>query len=456
MKILFQSSLFRRYLLIAAALTVELFVLIFCFFWFVRPDADSVNDDLQLAAHGLLAVADYSDVQKVRIAAEKILAIHMKFSASKPQSADIQYAIFRGDQLIASSNKPPMDIFSTYRLKPPTSSVYERGWYVGSAIDAQTESVAFFAATENFIRNTLRDALVGSLTIVAANYLIFMLIASALAAKYATQPIVDLANSINRLKPQAFELLNPKNIYTELTPIVSAINDRTSTLKRQLDAEREFFSNAAHELRTPLAVIQAQTHALGQPIESQDLVTRITELQAGVKRAAHALTNMLHLARLDAAMPPVNIERLNIRDIVADCIAFHAVRAFAIKQTLTLNESEESFIKGNKDDLAIILDNLLDNAIKYAGHGADIIVSIHAVQSQLVSIQVRDNGPGFSETDFATMHVRFRRGSQAHQNSGSGLGLSISRAAAKNLGAELTFSNQASGGLSVSVIFAKA
>lgn len=450
---LLQPSLFRRYLFTAAVLTVSVFVVLFGYFWFARPDAESVNDDLALAAHGLLVFTEFDDEAQIRIAAEKVRAVHLKFTSPKPDKSEIQYVLFRDGRIIASSEQPPVAVVDSLKAKPPERAIFERGWYVAAASNESTRTVAFFAASESFTRRILREAMLNSSPIVGLGNLAFLLLASSLAAAFATRPIVALANRIRSLKPEAFEALTPRTAYSELQPVVSAINERTDALKRQIDIERQFFSNAAHELRTPLAVIHAQAHGVAHAKSADDRSQRLAELQHGVDRAARSLARMLQLARLDAATPSVEKTQLNVRDVAADCIAFHAPRAFANEQTLSLNEAGNAYIIGSRDDLVTILDNLLDNAINYAGIGAVIVVTLSIDVQHGVRLSVCDNGPGFSEDDHAVAFERFRRGSRSHNVQGSGLGLAIVRAAAARLGGKVVVNDGEGGGLCVSLVF---
>jgi two-component system, OmpR family, sensor histidine kinase QseC len=454
-KRLLHPSLFRRYLFTAAALTISVFLVFFGYFWFARPDAEAVNDDLALAAYGLVVFADSDDEAQVRITAEKVRSVHLNFASPKPEKSEIQYVLFRDGRVIASSEEPPMNIIEGLKAKPPTRAIYERGWYVAAAASETARTVAFFATTENYTRRILREAMLSSSPLIAFGYLAFLLLASSLAAAYAMRPIVALANRIGSLKTEAFEKLSPPTTYAELEPVVAVINSRTEALKQQIDIERQFFSNAAHELRTPLAVIHAQAHGVARASSADDRNERISDLQRGVDRAARSLARMLQLARLDAAAPPIEKTRLSIRDIAADCIAFHAPRAFANRQNLSFNESGNAHILGSRDDLVTLLDNLLENAINYAGTGADVLVTLEINAQHGVVLSVCDNGPGFSADDHAIAFERFRRGGQSHNVQGSGLGLAVVRAAAARLGGAVKVSDRESGGLCVSLILDK-
>ncbi len=453
MKRLLRPSLFRRYLFTAAVLAMSLFLALFAYVWFERLDAESISSDLTLAAHGLLIFTESDDELQIKIAAEKVRALHLKFVSPKPSTADIQYVLFRNGRIVAASEKPPMEIIDPLKAKPPEQAIYEGGWYLAAATNESTRTVAFFATSESFARRILRDAMLNSLLIVGLNYLALLLFASSLAAAFATRPIVALARRIRSLKPGSFETLKPRTAYSELEPVVAAINERTDALKRQIDTERQFFSNAAHELRTPLAVIHAQAHGVAHAKNSEDRGARLAELQRGVDRAARSLGRMLQLARLDTAAPSIEKTQLSMRDIAADCIAFHAPRAFANNQALSLSDSGDAHVHGNRDDLVTILDNLLDNAINYAGTGADIVVTIDTDALRAIQLSVCDNGPGFSKDDHRLAFERFRRGSQSHNVQGSGLGLSIVRAAAARLGARIATSDRKGGGLCVSLVF---
>jgi two-component system, OmpR family, sensor histidine kinase QseC len=453
-KRLLQPSLFRRYLFTAAVLTTSVLLGLFGYAWFVQPDAEWVNDDLTLAAHGLLVFTEFDDEAQIRSAAEKVRAIHIKFAPLKPEKTEVQYVLFRNGRVVASSEQPPMHIIDSLLAKPPTRAVFEGGWYLAAATNESTNTIAFFAASESYTRSILRESMLSSSQFAGLGYLVFTLLASSLAAAFATRPIVELAKRIRSLKSETFEVLTPKSGYSELRPVIAAINERTEALKHQIDSERQFFSNAAHELRTPLAVIHAQAHGVAHAKNAEDRSARLEELQRGVDRAARSLGRMLQLARLDSVAPLVEKTELSLRDIAADCIAFHAPRAFANRQTLSLNESGDAQVVGSRDDLVTILDNLLDNAINYAGAGADILVTLDTDTHGAIGLNVCDNGPGFSRSDHAVAFERFRRGSQSHNVQGSGLGLAIVRAAAIRLGGTIGTSDRKGGGLCVSLHFA--
>lgn len=455
MKRLLCPSLFRRYLFTATALTVSVFLALFGYVWLARPDAEAVNDDLSLAAYGMLVFANSEDDTQIKITAEKVRSVHLNFASPKPEKSEIQYVLFRDGRMIASSEAPPLEIIEALKAKPPTRAIYDSGWYLAAATNDTAKTVAFFATTEGYTRHILRDALLSSSPLIALGYLAFLLLASSLAATYAMRPIVTLANRIGSLKPEAFEMLYSRTEYVELEPVIAAINSRTKALKHQIDIERQFFSNAAHELRTPLAVIQAQAHSVARASDANDRNERVSELQRGVDRAARSLARMLQLARLDAASPATEQTHLSVRDIAADCIAFHAPRAFANRQKLSFNESGDAHIFGSRDDLVTILDNLLDNTINYAGTGADVIVTLTINAHHAVELSVCDSGPGFSADDHATAFERFRRGSQSHSVEGSGLGLAIVRAATARLGGRVHVRDRDGGGLCVSLIFEK-
>lgn len=428
-------------------------LLLLGYFLVPAPDPDWIESDMLLFVRALDAIADNDDVALARANASKVAALNTVSAPTKPEPSEVQYAIYRNGELFLQSGEAPLVLLASQITKPRDKATLDRGWYIRGFKREGSGTVSLIAVKESYARRLVRAGILSGLSFALLVYAAFAIVVAFIGSYFALRPIVHLTRRIRELNAAQFEALRIDTPFKELMPVVLALNERTQALKSQMDAERVFFSNAAHELRTPLAVINAQAHSVSKALNEHEREQRIAELQRGVERAARALGRMLLLARLDATTPANNPTRINLGEIAADCVAFHAPRAFANEQTMCLQEHAATWVLAERDDLVTILDNLLENAVSYAGRGATITVDVGAELDGMICLSVSDNGPGFSVADHAAAFERFRRGSQSESHQGSGLGLAIVKAAAARVGGSVAATNGASNkGLCISVL----
>jgi two-component system sensor histidine kinase QseC len=222
--------------------------------------------------------------------------------------------------------------------------------------------------------------------------------------------------------PDRMDPLDAEAVQTEVRPLVDAINVLIGRLKESLDKERRFTADAAHELRTPLAGLKTQAQ-LALRTESDATRRKALEvIDAAVSQAAHLVGQLLALARFDtqqiAAMPVIDLAA-----VAAEVIGEVTPQARAKGTGLDLTRAADCDIRGHRDALAIMIRNLLDNAIRYTADGGAVHVQVTGEDSRL-SLIVTDNGPGIPPPERERVLQRFFRG--ASQNvSGVGIGLSI-------------------------------
>jgi two-component system phosphate regulon sensor histidine kinase PhoR len=210
--------------------------------------------------------------------------------------------------------------------------------------------------------------------------------------------------------------------------VVLVLHDVTD-LKRLEGIRQQFIANVSHELKTPLSSIRAYTEtllsgALEDSAHARTFLTRIDD-QAG--RLQELILDMLSLARLESGQAPLELSSVPVAEVVAQCVRDHEAQAAAGNLTL-VNEVGGSALVVRADDEALlqVLNNLVDNAIKYTPAGGTVSIRGRADAGQAV-IEVVDTGPGIAPEHHERLFERFYRVDRARSRElgGTGLGLSI-------------------------------
>ncbi len=203
--------------------------------------------------------------------------------------------------------------------------------------------------------------------------------------------------------------------------------------------QRQFITDASHELKTPIASIDANTDALvanrHDTIESQ--VKWVEYIKAETDRMGKLVNDLLYLAKTDNA--EINAERLpfNISDTIRDAILSMEAVAFEKGLTLTQRIEPDMMINGESDRLAQVVKILFDNAIKYSNDRGSIDIALRRVRHQVV-FSIQNTGKGIPAEHLSKLFDRFYRVDPSRTYDGSyGLGLSIAKAIIDNMGGKI-------------------
>jgi len=223
----------------------------------------------------------------------------------------------------------------------------------------------------------------------------------------------------------------------EIIPFVEAINRLLARVDNMVSGQRRFISDAAHELRTPLAALSLQAQNLTQAKSSEETHQRLSSLQAGIERARKLTVQLLDLARLQAGEPSrvdVDIAML-ARELIAE---FHPM-AEAKGIDLGLENLGLTNLRSDPAALRLILRNGLENAVKYTPDGGEVTLRLKN-GSEGAGIEIIDTGPGIPTEEMEKVFNAFHRVSASSE--GSGLGLAIAREASEKIGGQLSLSNR--------------
>jgi two-component system OmpR family sensor kinase len=325
-----------------------------------------------------------------------------------------------------------------------------RGWRVYTALSAkQTIQVAqpTLLRTELAARTAARLLLPVLVMLPLLGLVGWWIVGRGLA------PLLTLAQTLERRAPTSLEPIALGQTPIELRPLVNALNDLLARLGAAFDTQRRFAADAAHELRSPLAALTLQVQLAQRAGSTDERAIALAQLEQGIRRATRLVGQLLTMARLDpeaAATPAADVDLAAIaRSVVADR------RAHAEDKQIALNfEGDEARLVGQEDALAILIANLIDNALRHTPAGGAVRIGVRQAD-HTVSLEVSDTGPGIPGDERSRVFDRFYRGRGAPAG-GSGLGLAIVRQVADMHGATLELDEAAGGGLVVRACFAAA
>jgi two-component system OmpR family sensor kinase/two-component system sensor histidine kinase QseC len=226
----------------------------------------------------------------------------------------------------------------------------------------------------------------------------------------------------------------------EILPLVSAMNALVQRLQAALAQQRRFVADAAHELRTPLAAISLQVNNLKAAAGNDGKLTqRIADLEAGSHRASTLVGQLLRLARFESAAAHPD-QRIALLPLVMDSLGRFAPLAEVRAIDLGLSGEASPVVEGAEAEVRTLIDNLIDNAVRYTPEGGTVDVILRSDDSR-PELEVRDTGPGIPEASLPRVFERFFRAGPS-DSEGSGLGLSIAKAAADRNQIGLTLRNR--------------
>jgi len=239
----------------------------------------------------------------------------------------------------------------------------------------------------------------------------------------------------------------------EVRPLVHELNLLFARVRTAFDAQQNFVADAAHELRTPLAALKLQALSLERADSEEARKVAVGRVTAGVERATRLVEQLLVLARQEAgASEGATPAPVDLADLARRTVGEMVGVAQAKGVDLGVEHVEQARVLGQGGALAILMRNLVDNAVKYTPAGGTVDVAVNVVDGAPV-LTVEDSGPGIPAEERERVFDRFYRiaGSEA---AGSGLGLAIIRAITERHGAKLSLDASAKlGGLLVRVTF---
>ncbi len=272
-----------------------------------------------------------------------------------------------------------------------------------------------------------------------------------LAVNRALAPLDALGLDIRGREEDDLRPLGTTDLPDEVAPLGRAINQLLARVSWLLQRQRQILADAAHELNTPLAAVKLQAQ-LARRSQDHERDAALDELDRGIARSTHLVTQLLQMARVEADGRARQRMPVRLDTLAADVVAAFSAAAEARDIDLGLERSEAATVLADPDDLRLLLDNLVDNALRPTPRGSRVDVRV-TQQAGEVRLAVDDNGPGIAEADRQRVLERFVRLNPQSDATGSGLGLAIVAHTAQANGGLLTLASSPPGGLSVRVTF---
>jgi two-component system sensor histidine kinase TctE len=297
-----------------------------------------------------------------------------------------------------------------------------------------------------------RDGLTYSLLQQSALWMLVIAIAGAIAAWFGVsiglRPLVRLREALGRRSPDDVRPVL-HNVPNEFKPLVGAINGMLHRLDDGLHSMRNFISDASHQLKTPLASLQAQSEMALRETNPDDVRKALAKVNKSAKRTSRLAQQLLSHAR--ATKPTHAFADFDLVGQARETIETLLPEAIAKDIDLGYEGDERAPMFGDRALIGELILNLADNAIKYSPKGSMVTLGVQAQETSMRLI-VEDNGPGIPEQNRHGVFERFVRLPNSSAD-GCGLGLAIVGEIASRHGAAVTLGDAVQGGMRVEVVF---
>ncbi|MES2870838.1 MAG: sensor histidine kinase N-terminal domain-containing protein [Pseudomonadota bacterium] len=273
------------------------------------------------------------------------------------------------------------------------------------------------------------------------------------AVSGALRPLERLRRAVEEREPDDLRPLPLVPVQRELWPLVQALNHFTERLRGQFERQAQFIADAAHELRTPLAVLKARLELGVRATDPQTWRNTLDQAVQDTDRLTHLANQLLSLARIEngaRAIAEGGAQRLDLSQLARELGMAMAPLAHARGVALALEADQPVWLYGEPTLLNELLSNLVDNALAHTPQGGNVILRVNPP----AILEVEDDGPGIPFGERERVFERFYRRNQ--QVAGTGLGLAIVGEICRAHLAHISLHDGAQGGLKVRVSFVPA
>lgn len=313
--------------------------------------------------------------------------------------------------------------------------VPEKHWviWVGERDDVRYDLI------DRIVRHTLLPFLLGSLALALLVWV---------AIGWGLGPLQNMANVIRGRHADSLEPLQLVPLPSELEPMQAAINRLLAQIKDLLRREHRFIADAAHEMRTPLAVLRLHAQNALAASNDSERQKALGFLMGGVDRLTRVVNQLLTLARVEPRLGQRATTRVDLAEVVADTLAELTpwILDRGLEPSLEIDEGDHHLVI-DAGALGIALQNLVSNAVEHSPPAGRIIVSLKRLDNAF-ELVVEDEGPGIDEASLSRVFERFY---SRNTTNGAGLGLSIVATIIDRLGGQVRLENRPHKGLAATL-----
>jgi signal transduction histidine kinase len=273
-------------------------------------------------------------------------------------------------------------------------------------------------------------------------------IAALLLAYWISDPLQRLREASNRLAAGELNARAPAGGPVEFTEVGAAFNDMAESIERLFDARRQLVAWASHDLRTPLASMQAMIEAIEDGFATTD--EYLPALRDQVRTLNGLVSDLFELARIDAGALTLELRESTLNGVVETCVRGIEAEARA-KHVRLESKLERSLppVRFAPEQVERVLLNLLTNALRHTPSDGAVAVVVRSDQGEVL-VSVEDSGEGLTAEAEARMFERFWRADESRTSRSSGLGLAIARGLIEAQGGHIWAENREEGGTRVS------
>lgn len=357
---------------------------------------------------------------------------------------NLGFRIWAKDKLVTQS--AASRIFKNFDARPGFSNhiINDEEWRFFVYLDPM-QDIKVEVSEHYEIRFEMIFELMLSLIIPALLALPFIFSIIWFGVRQVLKPVIAISTDVDARGSDDLSALSDKKLPEEVAPLIHALNALFVRLDQSFKYEREFTDHAAHELRTPLAAMKTQTQVLlKKAADMPDCESGLNNLKNAIERAIHMVEQLLVLARLQHENQPK--VKLDLSLLLIDIINDLAINAQNKNITINTSIAQSVIVYGNENSIAILLNNIISNAIKYTPINGcvDVLLMPEGV------LTISDTGSGIDDKDKKKVFERFVRADKTGQ-SGSGLGLAIAKWIANANDLQIQLADNTPNGLTVTI-----
>jgi len=265
-------------------------------------------------------------------------------------------------------------------------------------------------------------------------------------------PIVHILRNIRKINATNLSLrLKEKDGNDELSELSRMFNQMLERFENSFALQKNFISNASHELKNPLTAIMGETEiALSKPRTAGEYISALQKIETEADRLNELVRNLLSLAQADSDLSAMALEEISINELLAEIKDHFNKTDYQGRIVLTLPRLQ-AVITGNRNLLRVAIINLIDNACKFSGK-QQVSVSLKT-SKELIEIEISDTGSGIPDNELKNLFQPFFRASNALSEKGYGIGLSLAQRIIKLHNGDIAIGSELEKGTTVKVNF---